>query len=204
MKLSLIIVTFSSLLLSAVVHANKETSSLRRGLKSGNKNGADNYFALISNTEKEVPACMSSALGNVIAMVRDDLFCIRLSFDGLSGPELFSHVHGPAAVGEPGPAIFTIDTTSTKTQCFELTKDQMRDLDDELWYFNIHSEKCPNGAIRSQILPLESNVGTIVKNLRQNPPAEAASEGLLLNVGTFVKRLKQNPPAEAASEALII
>jgi hypothetical protein len=205
MKLSLIIVTLSSLLLSAVVHANKETSSLRRGLNSGNKNGANDYFALISNTDQEVPACMSSALGNVIAMVRDDLFCIRLSFDdGLSGPELFSHVHGPAAVGESGPVIFTIDTTSTKTQCFELTKDQKKDLDDELWYFNIQSEECPNGAIRSQILPLESNVGTIVKNLRQNPSAEAVSEALLLNVGTIVKNLRQNPPAEAASEALMI
>jgi hypothetical protein len=48
-----------------------------------------------------------------------------------------------------GPVVFTIDNTSTeKTQCFELSAGQMKDLDDELWYFNIHSDKCPNDAIR--------------------------------------------------------
>jgi hypothetical protein len=177
MKLSLSIATLAALLLSAFVHASKETTSLRRGLKSGNKNGANDYFALISNTDQEVPACMSSTLssGSIVATVRDNLFCIRLFYDGLSGPELVSHVHGPAAVGETGPAIFTIDTTTEKAQCFELTKDQKKDLDDELWYFNIHSEKCPNGATRGQILPLIRNVGTIVKQLRQKQPAEAAS-----------------------------
>jgi hypothetical protein len=177
MQLSLTIATLAALLLSAVVHANKETTSLRRGLKSGNKNGADDYFALISNTYQEVPACMSSTLssGNAVATVRDDLFCIRLSYDGLSSSEVISHVHGPAAVGETGPVIFTIDTNTEKAQCFELTKDQKKDLDDELWYFNIHSEKCPNGAIRGQILPLARNVGTIVQQLRQKQPAEAAS-----------------------------
>jgi hypothetical protein len=41
MKLSLIIASFATLLLSVVVHAKKETKSLRRGIKGGNKNGAD-------------------------------------------------------------------------------------------------------------------------------------------------------------------
>jgi hypothetical protein len=41
MKLCVIIATFATLLLSAVVHAKKETTSLRRGLKGGNKNGAE-------------------------------------------------------------------------------------------------------------------------------------------------------------------
>jgi hypothetical protein len=60
-----------------------------------------------------------------------------------------------------------MDTSTVKTQCFELTKDRKKDLDDELWYFDIHCEKCPNDAIRGQILPLTSNVGTLVKQLRQ-------------------------------------
>jgi hypothetical protein len=178
MKLSLTITTFAILLLSAVVQAEKKTTpALRRGLK----NRADNYFALISSADQEVPACMSSALssGNVVATVRDDLFCIKLSYDGLSSPELFSHVHGPAAVGETGPVIFTIQTSNGKTQCFELTKDQKEDLDDELWYFNIHSEKCPGSPIRGQILPLVSNVGTIVQQLRQKQPAEPVSKALI-------------------------
>jgi hypothetical protein len=114
--------------------------------------GTENYFALI-NAAQEVPVCVSSALGNAIATVQDDQFCIKLNYDGLSGPELFSHVHGPAAFGETGPVIFTLDTSTQKTQCFMLTPDQMKDLDDKLWYFNIHSDMCPGGEIRGQILP---------------------------------------------------
>jgi hypothetical protein len=168
MKLSLIVTTLSSLLLSAVVHAERYISSLRGGLKGGN------YFALIGTVpDEEISRCMASALGKVVAMVRNDRFCIKLSSsDDLGNQELFSHaVHGPAAVGESGPVIFTINTSTDKTQCFDLTKDQMRDLDDELWYFNIHSEKRPHSAVRGQILPLASNVGTIVQHLRKIPAA---------------------------------
>jgi hypothetical protein len=189
MKLSLTIATLAALLLSAVVQAEKKTtststSSLRRGLKSGKKNAADDYFALISSSspdQQEVPSCMPSALSsaNVVATVRDNLFCIRLSYDGLSSPELFSHVHGPNVVGKTGPVIFTIDASTEKKQCFELTKDQKKDLDNELWYFDIHSEKCPGSAIRGQILPLVSNIGTIVQQLRQRQPAEAVTEALI-------------------------
>jgi hypothetical protein len=183
MKLSLTIaIPCSLLLLSAFAQADekKTAPALRRGINNASNNGADNYFALISSAYQEVPACMSSALGtsNVVAMVRDNHFCIKLSYDGLNNPELVSQVHGPAAVGETGPAIFSIDTSITeKAQCFELTKDhQKKDLDDELWYFNIHSERCPNDAIRGQILPLVSNVGTIVQQLIQHqPPAEAVT-----------------------------
>jgi hypothetical protein len=148
MKLSLTIATFATLLLSASVQAKKMKSSRR-----GGKRGPNTYFALISAAQ-EVPGCMSSALGNAITTVQDDKFCIKLSYDGLSGPELFSHVHGPAAIGETGPVIFTLNTSTQKTQCFKLTSQEMKDLDDDLWYFNVHSEACEGGEIRGQILTL--------------------------------------------------
>jgi hypothetical protein len=155
----------------------KMTSSKKNGGMMGSK--TKTYFSVISAAQ-EVPGRTSSALGNAIATVQDDNFCIKLSYDGLSGPELFSHdVHGPAAIGEIslscsrpatiggiGPFTMALTTqktqwfdltmalTTQKTQCFELTKDQMKDLDDELWYFNIHNEMCPGGEIRGQILPL--------------------------------------------------
>jgi hypothetical protein len=174
MKLSLTIITSAILLHSAVAQVEERTTPAP-ALRGGLKNGADNYFALISSADQEVPACMSSALGssNVVAMVRDNLFCVNLSYDGLSGLELISQVHGPVAIGESGPVIFTIHSSTEKTKCFELNKDQKKDLDDELWYFNIHSEKCPNDAISGQILPLVSNVGTMVQHLRQKTPAAA-------------------------------
>ncbi len=106
------IATLATFLLSASVQA-KNMKSSRRGGKGG---GPDyTYFALISAAQ-EVPGCMSSALGNAIVTVQDDEFCIKLSYDGLSGPELYSHVHRPAAVGETGPGIFTLNTITQKTQ----------------------------------------------------------------------------------------
>jgi hypothetical protein len=176
MKFSLTITTLAALLLSTIVQSEKKTPSLRprRGLKAGGSSGADNYFALISAAQEVTEECNASGLGNVVATVREDQFCIKLDYDGLSGPGLFSHVHGPAAVGETGPVIFTMDTSTQNTQCFELTKDQMQDLDNELWYFNIHSEMCPGG-LRGQILPLVRNAYTIVKQLRQTA-AEAVTE----------------------------
>ena len=170
MKFSFTIATLALTLLSAFVQAKKKTPALRRGLKAEN-NKADNYFALVSAAQEDARS-ISSARGDVIATVRDDLFCIKFSYNGLSGPEIFSHIHGPAAAGETGPVIFSMDTSTQKTQCFEVTKDQMKDLDDELWYITIHSSGMYHyGAIRGQILPLLSNVDEVVKQLRQTAKA---------------------------------
>jgi hypothetical protein len=79
---------------------------------------------------------MSSTLGRVVATVRDDIFSVKLSYAALTsgGPDLSSHIHRPATDGETGPIMFFMDTITDKTQCFELTKQQMKeDLDDELW-----------------------------------------------------------------------
>jgi hypothetical protein len=173
MKLFLNIATLATLLVSAFAQAKEKTPTLRRAHKGGT-NVADNYFALISVNREDAECVSSAPLGNIVAIVRDDLFCIKFSYAGLNsgGPDLFSHIHGPAAAGETGPIIFFMDTSSEKTQCFEMTKNQIKDLDDELWYFDVHSEMCPDGAIRGQILPLVlRNVDHIVKQLRQRTEA---------------------------------
>jgi hypothetical protein len=172
MKLTLTLAILSPFLLSSYVQAAENTGV--RGLKVGNGGGgggggmkkgaamgmngggmgskAKTYFSVI-NAAQEVPLCSSSALGNAVATVEDGRFCIALSYSGLSGPELFSHVHGMAAIGEAGPVIITLDTGTQKTQCFDITDEGVDDLDAKLWYFNIHSEMCPSGEIRGQILP---------------------------------------------------
>jgi hypothetical protein len=151
MKLFLTMATLATLLLSASVQA-KKMKSIRSGGKGG---GPDTYIALLSAAQA-LPGCTSSALGNAIVTVQDDEFCIKLSYSGLSASETKAHVHGPAAVGDSGPLIFALDTPSTqKMQCFDLTSEEdYDDLDDGLWYFNVHSAECPDGEIRGQILPL--------------------------------------------------
>mgnify|MGYP002811481560 CR=1 FL=1 len=131
MKLSLTIATIATfllLLVPAFVQAKKKATALRRGLKGGT-NGFDNYVAIIT-VALGATGCLPSVIGSVIATVRDDTFCIKLSCDGVSGQEVFSHVHGPAALGETGRIFFTTAISTDKTQCFELTKDQKKDLDD--------------------------------------------------------------------------
>jgi hypothetical protein len=105
-------------------------TSAHRGLKGG---GPETHFALISAAQ-EVPGCTSSALDNAVATVEGDQFCIKLSSDGMSGPELFAHVHGPAAIGETSPVDFTMALSTQKTQCFTLTKDKKKPTENELYY----------------------------------------------------------------------
>jgi hypothetical protein len=178
MNFSLTLATLFTLFLSSTVQAIERSSvrglgsgggggggmskggGMRKGMGMGMSKGMgmgmgskSKTYTSVINAAQEVPLCFSSALGNAVATVEDDLFCIALSYDGLSGPELFSHVHGPAAIGEAGPVIFTLDLDTQKTQCFYITDDEYADLNDKLWYFNIHSEQCPSGEIRGQILP---------------------------------------------------
>jgi hypothetical protein len=169
MRLYLNIATLATLLLTAFAQVKEKTPALRSGRKDGNKNGADNYLALVTSVAQKDKGCMTSTLGSVVATVRDDIFCVKVCYAGFSsgGPDIFSHIHGPAADGETGPVIFTMDTSTDKMQCSELTKDQMKDLNDELWYFDVHSEMCPNDESRGQIIPLLSNVDHIGKQLRQ-------------------------------------
>jgi hypothetical protein len=172
MKLFLTITALATLFSSVQAADTKPLRGLKMGSRKGGMNKgrkggmkmngggknaemmgrmSDTYYSVLSAAQ-EVPGCTSSALGNAIATVEGDQFCIRLSYDGLSGPELFSHVHGPAAIGETGPVIFTLAMSTQKIECFTLTEDNMNAIENELYYFNVHSEMCPGGEIRGQIL----------------------------------------------------
>jgi hypothetical protein len=54
----------------------QKVTSLHRGLKGGS-NVSDNYFIIGAAADEETPGCRLR--GNVIAMVRDDRFCIKVS-----------------------------------------------------------------------------------------------------------------------------
>lgn len=119
-----------------------------------------NFFSLLNaaqeiSTDGSAGACESNAIGNAVATLKGgNEFCIMLSY-GLAFsklPEVVSHIHGPANIGENGPAVLKLSPSPTKTDCFKLTKKQRKQLLEGKWYFNIHSKKCPAGEIRGQIM----------------------------------------------------
>lgn len=114
------------------------------------------YFSVLNNAQNEHFNCaQNKASGSAVAtLFKNSTFCIRLSYTDLSTPELFSHIHGPAAVGTVAPVIVTLNVEPTKTGCYLLTATQIQWLNDGMLYFNIHSNStnCAAGEIRGQIL----------------------------------------------------
>jgi hypothetical protein len=76
----------------------------------------------------------------------------NISFGGLEGTESIAHVHGPAPAGTGAGVVFNLPAGSPKVGSSPLTAGQIADLQAGLYYVNIHSDLCPGGEIRGQIL----------------------------------------------------
>ncbi|GKY99039.1 hypothetical protein MPSEU_000859600 [Mayamaea pseudoterrestris] len=118
----------------------------------------DYYSALLNGAQS---GCYESeALGNAVVSLRGSNLCVFLSYTGLSTPELYSHIHGPAKVGIASTAdvLYTLSKGTVKTpakgNCFTITPSEKKDLNRGLWYFNVHTDQCPGGEIRGQIFPI--------------------------------------------------
>lgn len=85
----------------------------------------------------------------------------NITFTGLSSPELKAHIHGPAPQGSPADPLFTLPPGSPKIGSVTLTAAQQQDLQDELYYVNIHSDDCLGGEIRGQIF--QASVGGVAE-----------------------------------------
>lgn len=118
--------------------------------------GLDVYTSFLSPAI-EIPFCTAAnpALGNALVTYDDftNQLCANLTYSGLTGPELFSHIHGPAPIGATADVLFTLSTGQIKTDCFQLTNVQEAYLESGLLYFNVHTQACQPGEIRGQILP---------------------------------------------------
>jgi hypothetical protein len=163
MKLSIVVAVLSALALFAPAQATKvrgvdektRRSRALKGMKGMGSKGAPGYdkpyFAVLSAAQ-EIPLCMSESLGNALITLKGYELCVRLAYEELSGPELFSHIHGPAPIGENAQVIFTLSLESVKVDCFTLNAEQIYWLNTGKLYFNVHSEMCPAGEIRGQII----------------------------------------------------
>jgi CHRD domain len=103
----------------------------------------------------EVPAKTSPGHGTLTATLDTDTneFKYHVTYEGLTGPAVAAHFHGPAAPGANAkpqvpvakPLDSPIDGKAT------LAPEQSKDLMSGKWYFNIHTAQNPGGEIRGQV-----------------------------------------------------
>ena len=108
----------------------------------------------------EVPAKDSAGAGRLTATFDTETkeFTYHVEFNGLTGPVVAAHFHGPAAVGaNAGPqlAIKGSPVASPVEGNATLTPEQAKDLLDGKWYFNLHTAANPGGEIRGQVVKVE-------------------------------------------------
>jgi hypothetical protein len=108
----------------------------------------------------EVPPKESPGTGTLTATVDTDTneFKYHIEFTGLTGAVVAAHFHGPAAEGanaKPQLPIKTSPITSPIDGKATLTPEQVKDLVDGKWYFNLHTAANPGGEVRGQLLKAE-------------------------------------------------
>ena len=76
----------------------------------------------------------------------------NVTYEGLSGPAVAAHIHGPAAPGANGPPVVPFaNAASPITGTATLTDAQAADLAAGKWYVNVHTAANKGGEIRGQI-----------------------------------------------------
>ena len=107
-----------------------------------------------------VPPTDSTATGTVEVTLDTEAKTVSWTYehDDLSGEMTASHIHGPAAATEAaGPVIDTsadsmADTADMMEGTSPITDEQIAELTAGMYYFNIHTEKFPDGEIRGQLV----------------------------------------------------
>jgi hypothetical protein len=108
------------------------------------------------NGASEVPANDSAGTGTLEATYDTDtkMFTWTVTYEGLTGDATAAHFHGPAAPdANAGPVVpIEGDLASPIEGSATLTDEQATQLQDGMWYFNLHTAQYPDGEIRGQVM----------------------------------------------------
>ena len=103
----------------------------------------------------EVPANDSAGMGKLEATYDTEtmMFTWTATYEGLTGEATGAHFHGPAAADATADPVVPIEgaLASPIEGSATLTEEQGTQLQDGMWYFNIHTAEHPDGEIRGQV-----------------------------------------------------
>ena len=116
-------------------------------------------FVFPIETTQVVPALPlltpGSGTGTVTLDTATNLLQWNITFSGFSPiyPETAAHFHGPALPGVNAGIQLGLGVGSPKIGSSIITATQAIDVQNNLWYVNIHSSLHPGGQIRGQVVP---------------------------------------------------
>lgn len=102
----------------------------------------------------EVPPNNSSGSGKAEATYDTDTKTLTytVTYDGLTGPAMGAHFHGPSEAGKNAGIALPFKSTQSPIQgTATLTDAQAADLLAGKWYSNIHTAANPGGELRGQM-----------------------------------------------------
>jgi hypothetical protein len=103
----------------------------------------------------EVPPKQVSGTGDLTARLdpATKVLTYTLTYQGLTGPAVAAHFHGPAAPGaNAGVQVPIAPPASPAKGSVKLTDEQIADLKAGKWYVNVHTKANPGGEIRGQVM----------------------------------------------------
>ena len=153
---------------------------------------SDEFFQANLLGSNEVPSISTTAGGNFLFELNNNVLSVSGSFDDLSSEirqDLANgaHIHANFA-GRNGPVAFVLNPTYDEdnqgaiieaiNNNFTLTDDQVADLEANGHYINIHSVDFPAGELRGQVLPLATAAFRVELTGAQEVPAiNSAADG---------------------------
>jgi hypothetical protein len=113
-------------------------------------------FSVELSGAAEVPPNDSSGTGTLEATLDTDSKILKytVTYEGLTGPVTGAHFHGPADATANAPPVVPVPEDMLVSPIegeATLTDDQIAEIQNHMWYFNIHTAQYPDGELRGQL-----------------------------------------------------
>ena len=113
-------------------------------------------FSVELSGAAEVPPNDSAGTGTLEATLDTDSKILKytVTYEGLTGPVTGAHFHGPADATANAPPVVPVPEDMLASPIegeATLTDDQIAEIQNHMWYFNIHTAQYPDGELRGQL-----------------------------------------------------